>query len=172
MYLKTQTFFVWVFFIILHFKKNKTMKNLSITLFLTLTSIFSFSQETIENTNSLEGQFDEVYKKSSNYKTYKVISKESFERLKLNVLDSLMSSKRIISEKDNLLTTYRNKIKETNLPVKIIMTVHDQIDTICEETYAEEWKEIMTELMEQAAKVIIPNGLLKADTNISKTWEK
>ena len=114
MYLKTQTFFVWVFFIILHFKKNKTMKNLSITLFLTLTSIFSFSQETIENTNSLEGQFDEVYKKSSNYKTYKVISKESFERLKLNVLDSLMSSKRIISEKDNLLTTYRNKIKETN----------------------------------------------------------
>jgi len=114
LYLKTQTFFVWVFFIILHFKKNKTMKNLSITLFLTLTSIFSFSQETIENTNSLEGQFDEVYKKSSNYKTYKVISKESFERLKLNVLDSLMSSKRIISEKDNLLTTYRNKIKETN----------------------------------------------------------
>ena len=90
------------------------MKNLSITLFLTLTSIFSFSQETIENTNSLEGQFDEVYKKSSNYKTYKVISKESFERLKLNVLDSLMSSKKIISEKDNLLTTYRNKIKETN----------------------------------------------------------
>ena len=65
-----------------------------------------------------------------------------------------------------------NRIKETNLPVKIIMTVHDQIDTICEETYAEEWKEIMTELMEQAAKVIIPNGLLKADTNISKTWEK
>lgn len=90
------------------------MKNLSITLFLTLTSIFTFSQETIENTNSLEGQFDEVYKKSSNYKTYKVISKESFERLKLNVLDSLMSSKRIISEKNNLLTTHRNKIKETN----------------------------------------------------------
>ena len=53
-------------------------------------------------------------KNQSNYKTYKVISKESFERLKLNVLDSLMSSKKIISEKDNLLTTYRNKIKETN----------------------------------------------------------
>lgn len=90
------------------------MKNLFITLFLTLTSIFTFSQQTIENTNSLEGQFDEVYKKSSNYKTYKVISKESFERLKLNVLDSLMSSKRIISKKNNLLTKCRNKIKETN----------------------------------------------------------
>lgn len=90
------------------------MKNLSITLFLILTSIFTFSQETIENTNSLESQFDEVYRKSSNYKTYKVISKEKFQRLKLNVLDSLMSSKKIISEKDNLLTTYRNKIKEAN----------------------------------------------------------
>ena len=65
-----------------------------------------------------------------------------------------------------------NKIKKDNLPVKIIMTVHDQIDTICEETYAEEWKGIMTELMEQAARVVIPNGLLTADTNISKTWEK
>jgi len=30
----------------------------------------------------------------------------------------------------------------------------------------------MTELMEKAAIKIIPNGLLKADTNISETWEK
>lgn len=56
--------------------------------------------------------------------------------------------------------------------VKIVMTVHDQIDTICRESVAEQWKERMTELMEDAAKVIIKNGLLKADTNISKTWEK
>jgi len=56
--------------------------------------------------------------------------------------------------------------------VKIVMTVHDQIDTICKQEIAEEWKEKMTELMEKAANVIIPNKLLKADTNISKTWEK
>lgn len=56
--------------------------------------------------------------------------------------------------------------------VKIVMTVHDQIDTICKQEIAEEWKERMTELMEKAANVIIPNKLLKADTNISKTWEK
>jgi len=30
----------------------------------------------------------------------------------------------------------------------------------------------MTELMEKAALMIVTNGLLKADTNISKTWEK
>ena len=55
--------------------------------------------------------------------------------------------------------------------VKIVMTVHDQIDTICKEEVAEAWAVKMTELMEKAAKVIIPNCLLKADTNISLTWE-
>ena len=56
--------------------------------------------------------------------------------------------------------------------VKIVMTVHDQIDTICKQEIAEPWSIKMTELMEKAAIKIIPNGLLKADTNISKTWEK
>tara|TARA_Y100000817_G_scaffold96145_1_gene74833 strand:+ start:982 stop:2835 length:1854 start_codon:yes stop_codon:yes gene_type:complete len=56
--------------------------------------------------------------------------------------------------------------------VKIVMTVHDQIDTICKEEVSDAWSIKMTELMEKAAKIIIPNGLLKADTNISQTWEK
>lgn len=56
--------------------------------------------------------------------------------------------------------------------VKIVMTVHDQIDTICKQEVADAWAVKMTELMEKAAKIIIPNGLLKADTNISETWEK
>jgi DNA polymerase I len=70
------------------------------------------------------------------------------------------------------LVLIHKEITENNLPVKIIMTVHDQIDTICEEGYANTWVIKMTELMETAAKVVIPNGLLKADTNISKTWQK
>lgn len=56
--------------------------------------------------------------------------------------------------------------------VKIVMTVHDQIDTVCRQEIAESWAVKMTELMEKAAIKIIPNGLLKADTNISETWEK
>ncbi len=67
---------------------------------------------------------------------------------------------------------YNEIEKNYNDTVKIVMTVHDQIDTICKQEIAEEWKEKMTELMEKAANVIIPNKLLKADTNISKTWEK
>ena len=63
-------------------------------------------------------------------------------------------------------------IKDNNLPVKLVMTVHDQIDTICLITYADKWKIKMTELMEEAAKYIVTNGLLKADTHVSETWKK
>lgn len=52
------------------------------------------------------------------------------------------------------------------------MTVHDQIDTVCHISYIGEWKEQMKVLMEEAARVILPSGLLKADTNISTKWEK
>ncbi len=65
-----------------------------------------------------------------------------------------------------------NYIKENKVDVKMVMTVHDQIDTICHKDYAEEWKLKMTELMEKAAAVIVKNKLLKADTNISQTWSK
>ena len=70
------------------------------------------------------------------------------------------------------LILVRNYIKETNAPVKIVMTVHDQIDTICKIDYAETWVTEMTRLMEEAALKVVTNGLLKADTNISKSWEK
>lgn len=56
--------------------------------------------------------------------------------------------------------------------VKIVMQVHDQLDTICHKDYAGEWKIKITELMEKAAKVVIPSGLLTSETNITKKWEK
>ena len=70
------------------------------------------------------------------------------------------------------LVLIHKHVKENNLPVKIIMTVHDQIDTICPQEYAEEWKILMTELMERAANTVIKNGLLKAETSITKVWSK
>jgi len=56
--------------------------------------------------------------------------------------------------------------------VKIVMTVHDQIDTICRKDYAEEWSKMLTNLMQEAADVIITNKLLKAETEISEVWKK
>jgi DNA polymerase I len=66
----------------------------------------------------------------------------------------------------------RREIIQNELPVKMVMTVHDQIDTICVKEYAEEWKVKMTEIMEKAALIVIQNGLLKAETEISEKWKK
>jgi DNA polymerase-1 len=56
--------------------------------------------------------------------------------------------------------------------VKMVMTVHDQIDTVCKEELAEEWRDKMNELMEEAGKIIVTNGLLTAETEISNVWKK
>jgi hypothetical protein len=52
------------------------------------------------------------------------------------------------------------------------MTVHDQIDTICEDEYVEWWSKKMKELMEIAALQIVTNGLLEAEVTVSNCWEK
>ena len=70
------------------------------------------------------------------------------------------------------LTLVRDYIHEHNYPAKIVMTVHDQIDTIVRRDKADEWCEIFQGIMEQSTLEIIPSGLLKADTNVSETWEK
>ena len=70
------------------------------------------------------------------------------------------------------LVMVRKSIKQQDLPVKLIMTVHDQIDTICKKDFAEEWSIILKGIMEEAALKIITNGLLKSDTNITKQWQK
>ncbi len=94
--------------------KNQPMKSLLITLLL-LTATISFAQETEEGTNSIENQFDNIYRVSTTYQVYKVISKDSYVNLKSNVLDSLKSSKKIISEKDVLLKAEKENIEKNKI---------------------------------------------------------
>ena len=70
------------------------------------------------------------------------------------------------------LILMRNYIKEFNMPVQLVMTVHDQIDTICKDEYVGAWIIKMKELMEEAALEIVTNGLLKAEVTVSNCWEK
>ena len=70
------------------------------------------------------------------------------------------------------LVLMRNYIKENDLPVKLVMTVHDQIDTICHNEYIDTWTDIMKRLMEKAADEIVTNKLLKAEVTVSNCWEK
>jgi len=70
------------------------------------------------------------------------------------------------------LVLMRNHINGSNAPVKLVMTVHDQIDTICKVEYLNEWTVIMKKIMEDAALEIVTNGLLKAEVTVSNCWEK
>ena len=70
------------------------------------------------------------------------------------------------------LVLMRDHIKKFDLPVKLVMTVHDQIDTICRNDHLIEWTADMKKLMEDAALEIVTNGLLKAEVTVSNCWEK
>lgn len=85
---------------------------------ITLTALFitviSIAQETTKpEDTSLSGQFDKIYRTSTTYQTYKVISKDKFLQLKQNVLDSLKNSKELVIEKNGLLNTERENTKKT-----------------------------------------------------------
>ena len=47
-----------------------------------ITSISLAQETTIEDTNTIENQFDKIYRKSTTYQVYKVISKDSYQQLK------------------------------------------------------------------------------------------
>lgn len=90
------------------------MKLRVLILFALLLSSVSFTQETtFEDTSSIENQFEELYKKSSTYQVYKVISKDKYQRLKLNILDSLKDLKETIAHKESLLLKEKSNIEET-----------------------------------------------------------
>lgn len=56
--------------------------------------------------------------------------------------------------------------------VRLLITVHDEQLSEAREDYAEEWAVIQTELMEKAAKFVIPSGVLKAESAILDHWTK
>ena len=64
----------------------------------------SFAQKTKDTgETSIVGEFDRLYRVSTNYKEYKVINKEKFLDLKQQVLDSSKASQNLLTEKNNLL---------------------------------------------------------------------
>jgi hypothetical protein len=54
-------------------------------------SVSTFSQKAENDTLSLSKQFEQVYRRSSSYKDFKVIRKTTFQNLKNNALDSVKS---------------------------------------------------------------------------------
>ena len=108
-------FFI-TFILLIILNTNFKMKRHILTFTAILLSAISFAQETdIEDNNSIKNQFDKIHRISTTYKIYKVISIDRYQVLKQNVLDSLNSSKQLISEKESLLVTERSSVKETKV---------------------------------------------------------
>lgn len=67
-----------------------------------------FSQETTVNQeppNTLENQFKTLYRRSTTYQEYKVMSKEKYLELQQNVSDSIQSLHKIVNEKNALINS-------------------------------------------------------------------
>ena len=72
------------------------------------------------------------------------------------------------------LVYVREYIRDYNLQdkVKMVMTVHDEINCEVDADYAEEWSEIQKNLMEEAGEVIIQGIPIISEITISDKWEK
>ena len=93
------------------------MKSLFFTLFLLFINYTSFSQENnnvVIEDKTLEGQFDKINRISTSYQTYKVISKDKFQELKNNVLDSIKASNKNLKEQKVLLKNERDNVAKLN----------------------------------------------------------
>lgn len=82
-----------------------------IILLLVTSTLFAQEPETNEP-QTLENQFDYLYRTSTTYQSYKVIGMNGFLELKNNVLDSLKAAQNTIIEKENLLASERENINK------------------------------------------------------------
>lgn len=70
------------------------------------------------------------------------------------------------------LIKVQEEINKNNWPVRILLSIYDEIQTECREDRAEEWKVKLQELMIEAARVILKTVPIEADVSISDYWTK
>ncbi|MDX8554396.1 tRNA (guanine-N1)-methyltransferase [Tenacibaculum sp. 1B UA] len=108
--------------------------------FFKIVFIFIFTQSivaqdsSIEQPNTVENQFKELYKKSNNYQIYKVVKKNEYLRLQNSILDSIKviktdaAAKQVkINEQQKSITELQTKIGTLN---KDLTTSIDKEDAI------------------------------------------
>jgi len=66
----------------------------------------------------------------------------------------------------------QQEIDNNKYPAKILLSVYDEIQTECEESFAEEWKNILQNCMIAAGEEIIKTVPVKADCAIGDYWIK
>ena len=107
------------FLLTLYSQNTTIMKSFFLVLLIIIISNFSITaQQKVTEENTLENQFDKIYRISTSYQTYKVINKLGYQKLKNNVIDSINIIKELLSEKESLLKSKDENIKILNTKIK------------------------------------------------------
>jgi DNA polymerase-1 len=70
------------------------------------------------------------------------------------------------------LINVQKEIDKNDYPVNILLSVYDEIQTECKEEFAEEWKEILNNIMIKSAETVIKEVPIVVDCKVSDCWEK
>lgn len=93
------------------------MKKVILTLILA-SGVFvaSFSQDSTAqnslNSGSIESQFEYIYRVSNNFQEYEVVKKSNLEKLKSNILDSLQTMRKEVSDLKVIQSTQTDSIRQ------------------------------------------------------------
>ncbi len=71
-----------------------------------------------------------------------------------------------------VLVEVQKVIDENNYPVKILLSVYDEIQTECKEEFAEDWRIILENTMKSCAAELITDIPVKVDCKIVDYWQK
>ncbi len=92
------------------------------------------SKKEEEDDPTIKGQFEKIYRISTTYQTYKVISIDRFKTLKNNVLDSLEKSNLEIRERElelksekESIVSLNEKLEKANADLKVALTKENSI---------------------------------------------
>lgn len=70
------------------------------------------TQENSLNSGTIESQFDYIYRVSNNFEEYEVVRKSNLEKLKSNILDSLRTMRKQVSELKSMQATQSDSIQQ------------------------------------------------------------
>ena len=70
------------------------------------------------------------------------------------------------------LINVQNYIDLNNLPINIILSVYDEIQTECEESISEKWSNTLSEIMINSAQQVIKTVPIAVDCKVSDYWQK
>jgi hypothetical protein len=90
------------------------------TLCLTFLIAYTAFSQTKKNTLSIKQEFDKIYRISTSYQEYKVISKLKYQNLKTKVLDSIIDLKQEIKQKNSLVKVQTDSLADSKKVIAIL----------------------------------------------------